>query len=92
MQELLDWLEYIIVSKGKFVHIEGQVIVLFATLANDDWWKWHCLRESYQDYLRKNDKNEYHLATIRRVMGMISPEHHTAALWKKYRLNQKGNY
>lgn len=54
------------------------VIVLFATLANaDDWVEIALFAEDYQDYLRKyielKNGSPSH-DTIRRVMGMISPE------------------
>jgi len=54
------------------------VIVLFATLANaDDWVEMALFAENYQDYLRtynelKNGPPSHD--TIRRVMGMISPD------------------
>lgn len=82
MQELLEWMEYIEDSRqqSKVRHSlkDILVIVLFATLANtDDWVEMALFAEDYQDYLRKyielkNSPPSHD--TIRRVMGMISPE------------------
>ena len=82
MQELLDWLEYIEDDRQqrKVRHTlkDILVIVLFATLANaDDWVEMALFAESYQDYLRKYIELKNGIPshdTIRRVMGMISPE------------------
>lgn len=82
MQELLEWMEYIedIRQQRKVRHTlkDILVIVLFATLANaDDWVEMALFADYYQDYLRKyielkNGPPSHD--TIRRVMGMISPE------------------
>lgn len=82
MEELLQWMEYIedIRQERKVRHLlkDILVIVLFATLANaDDWVEMAMFAEAYQDYLRnyielKNGTPSHD--TIRRVMGMISPE------------------
>ena len=82
MQELLEWMEYIEDKRQqrKVRHTlkDILVIVLFATLANaDDWVETDLFAEDYQDYLRKyielkNGPPSHD--TIRRVMGMISPE------------------
>ena len=82
MQELLDWMEYIedIRQQAKVRHTlkDILVIVLFATLANaDDWVEMSLFAENYQDYLRKYIELKNGIPshdTIRRVMGMISPE------------------
>ena len=82
MQELLDWLEYIEDDRQqrKIRHTlkDILVIVLFATLANaDDWVEMALFAENYQDYLRKYIELKNGIPshdTIRRVMGMISPE------------------
>ena len=82
MQELLDWLEYIEddCQQRKVRHTlkDILVIVLFATLANaDDWVEMALFAENYQDYLRKYIELKNGIPshdTIRRVMGMISPE------------------
>ena len=82
MQELLDWLEYIKDDRQqrKVRHTlkDILVIVLFATLANaDDWVEMALFAENYQDYLRKYIELKNGIPshdTIRRVMGMISPE------------------
>ena len=82
MQELLDWLEYIEDDRQqrKIRHTlkDILVIVLFATLANaDDWVEMALFAENYQDYLRKYIELKNGISshdTIRRVMGMISPE------------------
>lgn len=78
----LQWLEYIEdvrqQSKVRYPLKDILVIVLFATLANaDDWVDMALFAEVYQDYLRtyielKNGPPSHD--TIRRVMGMISPE------------------
>ena len=51
---------------------------MFATLANaDDWVEMALFADYYQDYLRKNielKNGPPSHDTIRRVMGMISPE------------------
>lgn len=82
MQELLEWMEYIEDSRqqSKVRHTlkDILVIVLFATLANaDDWVEMALFAETYQEYLRKyielkNGPPSHD--TLRRVMGMISPE------------------
>ena len=82
MQELLDWMEYIEDDRQqrKVRHTlkDILVIVLFATLANaDDWVEMVLFAENYQDYLRKYIESKNGILshdTIRRVMGMISPE------------------
>ena len=82
MQELLDWMEYIEDSRQqtKVRHTlkEILVIVLSATLAKaDDWAEMALFAESYQDYLQKYIELKNGIPshdTIRRVMGMISPE------------------
>ena len=82
MQGLLDWLEYIEDDRQqrKVRHTlkDILVIVLFATLANaDDWVEIALFAESYQDYLRKYIELKNGIPshdTIRRVMGMLSPE------------------
>lgn len=82
MKELLEWMEYIEDKRQqrKVRHTlkDILVIVLFATLANaDDWVEIALFAEDYQDYLRKyielKNGSPSH-DTIRRVMGMISPE------------------
>ena len=82
MQELLEWMEYIEDKRQqrKVCHTlkDILVIVLFATLANaDDWVEMALFAEDYQDYLRKyielKNGSPSH-DTIRRVMGMVSPE------------------
>ena len=82
MQELLEWMEYIEDSRQqrKVRHSlkDILVIVLFATLANaDDWVEMALFADDYQDYLRKyielkNGPPSHD--TLRRVMGMVSPE------------------
>ena len=82
MQELLEWMEYIEDSRqqSKVRHTlkDILVIVLFATLANaDDWVEMALFADDYQDYLRKyielrNGPPSHD--TLRRVMGMVSPE------------------
>ena len=82
MQELLEWMEYIEDGRqqAKVRHTlkDILVIVLFATLANaDDWVEMALFAETYQDYLRKYIELKNGIPshdTIRRVMGMISPE------------------
>lgn len=82
MEELLQWMEYIedIRQEKKVRHLlkDILVIVLFATLANaDDWIEIALFAENYQDYLRKYIELKNGLPshdTIRRVMGMISPD------------------
>ena len=82
MQELLDQMEYIEDDRQqrKVRHTlkDILVIVLFATLANaDDWVEMALFAENYQDYLRKYIELKNGIPshdTIRRVMGMISPE------------------
>ena len=82
MEELLQWMEYIedIRQKKKVRHLlkDILVIVLFATLANaDDWVEIALFAENYQDYLRKYIELKNGIPshdTIRRVMGMISPD------------------
>lgn len=82
MQELLEWMEYIEDSRQqrKVRHSlkDILVIVLFATLANaDDWVEMALFAEDYQDYLRKYiglENGPPSHDTIRRVMGMVSPE------------------
>ena len=82
MEELLRWMEYIedIRQERKVCHLlkDILVIVLFDTLSNtDDWVEMSLFAETYQDYLRKyielkNGPPSHD--TIRRVMGMISPD------------------
>ncbi len=82
MEELLKWMEYIedIRQEKKVRHLlkDILVIVLFATLANaDDWVEMALFAENFQDYLRKYiglENGPPSHDTIRRVMGMISPE------------------
>lgn len=82
MQELLEWLEYVEDERQqrKVRHTlkDILVIVLFATLANaDDWVEIALFAETYQDYLRKYIELKNGIPshdTIRRVMGMVSPE------------------
>ena len=82
MQELLDWLEYIEDGRQqrKVRHTlkDILVIVLLATLANaDDWVEMALFAENCQDYLRKYIELKNGIPshdTIRRVMGMISPD------------------
>ena len=82
MQELFEWMEYIEdtrqQTKVRHTLKDILVIVLFATLANaDDWVEMALFAENCQDYLRKyialKNGSPSH-DTIRRVMGMISPE------------------
>ena len=82
MEELLQWMEYIedVRQQSKVRHTlkDILVIVLFAALANaDDWVEMALFAEDYQDYLRnyielRNGPPSHD--TLRRVMGMISPE------------------
>lgn len=82
MEELLQWIEYIedVRQERKVRHLlkDILVIVLFATLANvDDWVEIALFGEWNQEYLKKyielkNGPPSHD--TIRRVMGMISPE------------------
>ncbi len=65
------------------------VIVLLATLANaDDWVEIALFAENFQDYLRKyielKNGPPSHV-TIRRVMGMISPDvlQHLYGKWQE---------
>lgn len=82
MQELLEWMEYIEDTRQqtKVRHTLKDIlgIVLFATLANaDDWVEMALFAENCQDYLRKYIELKNGIPshdTIRRVMGMISPE------------------
>ena len=82
MQELFEWMEYIEdtrqQTKVRHTLKDILVIVLFATLANaDDWVEMALFAESCQDYLRKYIELKNGIPshdTIRRVMGMISPE------------------
>ncbi|MEY8238414.1 ISAs1 family transposase [Lachnospiraceae bacterium 66-29] len=82
MDELLQWMEYIEdirqQSKVRYSLKDILVIVLFAALANaDNWVEMALFAESYQDYLRKYIELRNGLPshdTLRRVMGMISPE------------------
>lgn len=82
MQELLEWMEYIEdtrqQTKVRHTLKDILVIVLFATLANaDDWVEMALFAENCQDYLRKYIELKNGIPshdTIRRVMGMISPE------------------
>ena len=82
MEELLKWMEYIedVRQEKKVRHLlkDILVIVLFATLAYaDDWVEMALFAKYHQDYLRKyielkNGPPSHD--TIRRVMGMVSPE------------------
>ena len=82
MEELLKWMEYIedVRQEKKVRHLlkDILVIVLFATLAYaDDWVEMALFAEHHQEYLRKyielkNGPPSHD--TIRRVMGMVSPE------------------
>ena len=82
MDELLQWMKYIEdirqQSKVRYSLKDILVIVLFAALANaDNWVEMALFAESYQDYLRKYLELRNGLPshdTLRRVMGMISPE------------------
>lgn len=82
MEELLQWLEYVedIRQERKVRHVLKDIltIVLFATLANaDDWVEIAMFAEAHQDYLRKYIELKNGVPshdTIRRVMGMLSPE------------------
>lgn len=82
MQELFEWMEYIEdtrqQTKVRHTLKDILVIVLFATLANaDDWVEMALFAENCQDYLRKYIELKNGIPshdTIRRVMGMISPE------------------
>lgn len=82
MQELFEWMEYIEdtrqQTKVRHTLKDILVIVLFATLANaDDWVEMTLFAENCQDYLRKYIELKNGIPshdTIRRVMGMISPE------------------
>lgn len=82
MQELFEWMEYIEdtrqQTKVRHTLKDIPVIVLFATLANaDDWVEMALFAENCQDYLRKYIELKNGIPshdTIRRVMGMISPE------------------
>lgn len=81
-QELFEWMEYIEdtrqQTKVRHTLKDILVIVLFATLANaDDWVEMALFAENCQDYLRKYIELKNGIPshdTIRRVMGMISPE------------------
>ena len=82
MQELFEWMDYIEdtrqQTKVRHTLKDILVIVLFATLANaDDWVEMALFAENCQDYLRKYIELKNGIPsrdTIRRVMGMISPE------------------
>lgn len=82
MEELSQWMEYIedVRQERKVRHQlkDILVIVLFATLANaDDWVEIALFAENFQDYLRKYIELKNGIPshdTIRRVIGMISPE------------------
>lgn len=82
MQELFEWMEYIEdtrqQTKVRHTLKDILVIVLFATLANaDDWVEMALFAGNCQDYLRKYIELKNGIPshdTIRRVMGMISPE------------------
>ena len=82
MNELLDWMEYMEdVRQARKVRHKLKdilVIVLFATLADaDDWVEIAMFAEAYQDYLRKYIELKNGVPshdTIRRVMGLVSPE------------------
>ena len=82
MKEILDYAGTVmdIRQEKKVLHKMADIILLvfFATLANaDDWVEMALFADYYQDYLRKyielkNGPPSHD--TIRRVMGMISPE------------------
>lgn len=82
MRELLEWLEYIedARQKSKVRHTlkDILVIVLFATLANaDDWVETALFAESCKEYLKKYIELKNGIPshdTLRRVMGLVSPE------------------
>lgn len=82
MEELLQWMEYIedVRQAKKVRHLLKDIlaIVLFATLANaDDWVEIALFAENFQDYLKKYIELKNGVPshdTIRRVMGMISPD------------------
>lgn len=82
MEELLQWMEYIedVRQQNKVRHTlkDILVIVLFATLTNaNDWVEMALFADNYQDYLRKYVELRNGLPshdTLRRVMGMASPE------------------
>ena len=81
MEELLQWLEYVedVRQESKVKHQlkDILVIVLFATLANaDDWVEIAMFAEINQEHLRKYIELKNGIPshdTIRRVMGLISP-------------------
>lgn len=82
MEELLLWMEYIedVRQEKKVRHSLKDIlgIVLFATLANaDDWVEMALFAETYQEYLKKYIELKNGVPshdTLRRVMGMISPD------------------
>lgn len=82
MEEILEWLEYIEdprqQSKVRHTLKDILVIVLFATLSNaDDWVEIALFAESCKEYLKRYIKLENGVPshdTIRRVMGLVSPE------------------
>lgn len=82
MEELLSWLDYIEDSRqqSKVRHTlkDILVIVLFGTLSNaDDWVEIAMFAESCKEYLKKYIELKNGVPshdTIRRVMGMVSPE------------------
>lgn len=82
MNELLEWMEYIEdIRQTKKVRHQLKdilVIVLFATLANaDDWVEIGMFAEIHEEYLKRYIELKNGIPshdTIRRVMGMISPE------------------
>lgn len=82
MDELLSWLDYVEDSRqqSKVRHSlkDILVIVLFGTLSNaDDWVEIAMFAESYKEYLKKYIELKNGVPshdTIRRVMGLVSPE------------------
>lgn len=82
MKELLEWMDYIeeIRQKRKVLHKlkDILVIVLLATLSNaDDWVEMELFAKANEEYLKKYIELKNGIPshdTLRRVMGMISPE------------------
>ena len=83
METLIKWIETIedIRQQNKVKHKQTDilVIVLFATLANaNEWEEIACFAQHQEDYLKKYIRLENGIPshdTIRRVMGIINPEH-----------------
>ena len=82
MEELLSWLDYVEDSRqqSKVRHTlkDILVIVLFGTLSNaDDWVEIAIFAETCKEYLKKYIELKNGVPshdTIRRVMGLVSPE------------------